>query len=1416
MAALRRSDVLEASLARVFTSAGKVAGAGFLVAEDLLCTCAHTVGGAEPPDEPVEFDFPLIKGRPRMRATVASWRPGGADVALLRLDGPVEGARPAPLIDGAGVWGHGFRTMGFPAGAGQGLWAYGTLRAGQGAGWVQMEADEPGPPIAKGFSGGPVWDDTKNGVVGMTVAADLSTRTAYLLPSADLIDEETLEPRCPFQGLTAFTEETAEFFHGRDADTERLLAAVRGRPLTLVTGPSGCGKSSVVRAGVLSALRAAGAEVTELRAEPRVPPAAVVAHVLAGVLEPELGEVDRLAAAEKLTGLLGSGQGVTAGLRARVLARSGGARHLLFVDQFEEYAAAEPDAGRDLFALLAGLAGGELRVVATARPDSLDALITADASELVSDAVEFLAPLTAENLEQAVTGPVDAMPGLWFEAGLPERIVADAGAEPGRMPLVQFALTELWRLRDRAMLTHAAYDGLGGVTGALVHYADQAYENLSASDKPLARRLFVQLARPGNGGAFTRRPARTTDLAPELVALARGLAPDKLVVLSRASGGEEGEEIVDLAHEALTVHWPLLRGWLAESRDFRLWQEQIRADLARWRSQQHEPERLLGGTDLAEAERRLATHPDPDDIPEAEREYIRLSGRHVRRRARLWRTARAGLAVLTVLAVVLAVTTYQNLQRANEQLRTQAAGLLAVAADDRPPNDPGGALQLALAAWHAGDTPRTRQALLNQYVRAQYVTGTYPSLWDGSVGSLSASEDGRVLVVESEASDGERSTLTVITGALDGKPRARKLSDVPEGKLRIAVSPDGRFVAAAAGAEGVRLWRTTTEDGATRPATLEPGPLAVDGQLSASLDFSGDSERLLLAIEALDGCVTDGDRCSPAVVAVWDGFGDGTTAVHRLAIAHGADEVAFTADADAVAVLNTMVPGGSVVEVRDVASGDQLYSRRVADSGLEAGLRAGGGIVAHVDNGRALELDRTWTGKALELGRTPGRSYELPVGGHLADATGRYTVEYLNLDTAMLKGLGYQEQVLTDARTGRTYLTRIPYSGDPTVFGSGVAAVPAKGGGLTVLAAVGSTLVQARAEPVGSHRFHSTSSATAEAASPDGRYYARAQEGRLAVLDTSRERLRSAPLPEPVTGQSADWEVTWTADSRRLVLWDREGGLYWSYATADLSRRPVALDATLPDFEYLQGVVAVGGSAVAALTDEGELARLDAADGEVTTQPFSVRRGAADDETLDDVFLGYQFVARPGHPGQVATVTTGGAGRGEIRLWDLREPRLVSTLRGAPVNSLDQSLTDGTYSDALAFDPTGRHLAVVNTDGQTRVWDVAGRKQSTHGIPRPTGDKLVGLTRDEYVLAVRDGRLHFARLDGDGFSVPYVPGSVRLDGHRLIVESGVLRQDLDLRPETQFRALCEAAGRDYTGAERALLPDGTPEEPPCS
>jgi hypothetical protein len=101
-----------------------------------------------------------------------------------------DGVIPLPLVPAAELWGHHYRTFGFPQDYDQGVWIKGDLLERNASGWVQMiDPKQPGHIIAPGFSGGPVWDDDLNGVVGMVVAADLeiANKTGYCIPATTLL-----------------------------------------------------------------------------------------------------------------------------------------------------------------------------------------------------------------------------------------------------------------------------------------------------------------------------------------------------------------------------------------------------------------------------------------------------------------------------------------------------------------------------------------------------------------------------------------------------------------------------------------------------------------------------------------------------------------------------------------------------------------------------------------------------------------------------------------------------------------------------------------------------------------------------------------------------------------------------------------------------------------------------------------------------------------------------------------------------------------------------------------------------------------------------------------------------------------------------------------------------------------------------
>jgi hypothetical protein len=189
------------SIARILSDK-TVIGAGFLISDRHLLTCAHVVTAAlklprntlELPVGIVEFDFPLLAPGKQVTAKVVFWQPEhpgqmGEDIAVLEILPMTlpSGAQSVRLVTADAPWGHDFRIFGFPKNRDDGIWASGVLREHQAAQWIQMEdIKAQGYSIEPGFSGAPVWDETLEGVVGMAVAADLyreEARAAFMIPS---------------------------------------------------------------------------------------------------------------------------------------------------------------------------------------------------------------------------------------------------------------------------------------------------------------------------------------------------------------------------------------------------------------------------------------------------------------------------------------------------------------------------------------------------------------------------------------------------------------------------------------------------------------------------------------------------------------------------------------------------------------------------------------------------------------------------------------------------------------------------------------------------------------------------------------------------------------------------------------------------------------------------------------------------------------------------------------------------------------------------------------------------------------------------------------------------------------------------------------------------------------------------------
>jgi WD40 repeat protein/transcriptional regulator with XRE-family HTH domain len=443
----------------------------------------------------------------------------------------------------------------------------------------------------------------------------------------------------PYKGLRAFGEADAHDFFGREALIQQLLVRMgEGGDLArflAVVGPSGSGKSSAVGAGLVPALRRGGLPGSENWYIVELMPGAhpfeeLEAALLRVAVNPPASLLEQLKDGER---------GLLRAVR-RILPADETVEVVLVIDQFEEaFTLVQDEAERALF--LSSLVTAVLdersrvRVVITLRADFTDRpLRYVDFGELVQRRSELVLPLTPDELERAILGPAKRV-GLRLEPGLTSTMIREVGEQPGALPLLQYALTELFEKREGRMLTKQAYAEVGGVLGALGRRAEDVFTSLEDIGQGLAQQLFLRLVTLGEGTEDTRRRVLRSELV-SLFALTPNPSPagrgesaqshHRLIPLPEGEGRGEGEmpsildlfgkhrllsfdrdpvtrgPTVEVAHEALLREWPRLREWLTESRaDVRM-QRQLASAAAEWQSANRDTSFLLGGTRLAQFE----------------------------------------------------------------------------------------------------------------------------------------------------------------------------------------------------------------------------------------------------------------------------------------------------------------------------------------------------------------------------------------------------------------------------------------------------------------------------------------------------------------------------------------------------------------------------------------------------------------------------------------------------------------------------------------------------------------------------------------------------------------------------------------------------------------------------------------------
>ncbi|CAA9295450.1 MAG: High-affnity carbon uptake protein Hat/HatR [uncultured Chloroflexia bacterium] len=1215
----------------------------------------------------------------------------------------------------------------------------------------------------------------------------------------------------PYKGLRAFREADADDFFGREVLTRELLARLADgsglERFLAVVGPSGSGKSSVVRAGLVPALRRGELPGSDKWFIVELLPGAHPLHELeAALLRVAVNPPPSL-----LEQLEHDEWGLSRAVK-RILPPDERTELVLVLDQFEElWTLIENEAMRAhvLDSLQAAVSDprGRLRVIITLRADFYDRpLLYPGFSELMSERTSVVVPLAAGELRQAIVGPATRA-GLRLEPELVDAIVADVGEQPGTLPLLQYALTELVERRDGRTLTLKAYRASGGVLGALTSRANELYSALSAPQQAAARQLFLRLVTLGEGVEDTRRRVLRAELlsavrdAAALDAVIAAYAQARLLTFDRDPATRV--PTVEVAHEALIRTWNRLREWIDAGREDLRMQRRLAAEAAEWRTGGDDPSYLLAGTRLAQFEGWAAQ--TGLALTEEEQGYLAAS---LTQRTRYEETERTRQQRELETAQQLAAA---EQRRADEQRRAatklrRRAFLLA------------GAFAIALLAAAGAAIFANRNAVLatENAAVARTAQAAAQQARDNFAHAESARLAGAANGVLERGESAELAALLAVRGwraqqSLDSEAALRRAARFYYGERyfphpdridAITFSPDGRYLLTAGGDGIARLW--------DRETGREVRQFTGHTEELADVAFSGDGKHILT-----------GSRDKTA--RLWDA----STGQELRQFKAGSEvrTVAFMPDGR-----NVLISDIGYVQLWSMQTG--RIQRRFVDPQVDP-QGAMSPLVVVSPNGRYMLAGANREGQLFDVqtGELLRRfiSGDFTVQDVQFSPDGRYALTASWDGTASLWDIASGEKARTFAGPSDG-LYQAAFSPDGKYLATS---------NLDTTAQLWDVATGAELGRFAGH----TAAVYAIAFSPDGRHIATAGADRSAriwditatqELDTfaGHHRLVFGLAFSPngkrmLTGSTDRTAILWDVASRKqLRTFQFTGrlddiklspdGKYMFASSMDTLPRllDLATGEMVQTFgagfgygseplshENMQSFGAVYGSGKFSSTGRFVLTRSGR-----TVHMWNAKTGRIAERLVlpDDVVA---FALSPDEK----YVATAIAGLDDVQLWDLAAGRPVRTF------------ADSARVTALDFSPDGKYLLTGGRDNIARLWDVAGDKL-LHTFAGHTNILWnVTFSPDgKYALTAGEDRVARVWDVQTGKQVHVFPSHANTpignaiftpDGRSVVVGSldGVVQlSPLDLEPLVE--SICARVLRDFTEAERVSY--SIPEDRP--
>ena len=675
--------------------------------------------------------------------------------------------------------------------------------------------------------------------IGHTIGYTAEQVSVLLKQITTTLQPKQFDGRCPYKGLEVFEEEDAELFFGRERLVTELVGRVKESRTVFITGPSGSGKSSLVRAGLIHALKQGKIKSSERwlyeTMKPGREPIKDLALAFSRLKSPELEDYFLKHAGE--TDILNKcAESVLSGRKDQ--------RFLLFVDQFEEvFTQINQETERIAFINMLAHAGtvenGRVIVLFAMRSDFVSNCATYPAlNELLSQEFRQIGAMQPEELVSAMALPARHV-GLPIEDELIARIINDMKGEPGALPLMQFALKDLFDSQQAKggiiALTLAGYLKHGGIHKSLERHADATFAKLSEREQELARSIFSGLIEIGRGTQDTNRTALFDELIPanvnaeEVLAIVQKLADARLIITDE----QAGKDTVTLAHEKLIDAWPWLKKLVNENRDVIALQNEIAADAKEWDDHQRDASYLYSGARLANArehleakrmvlsdlsqnfidssqeaeetekreeeQRRQKEVEDARKLAEAETKRAEIEKQRAEEQTRSTANLRKRSLYLTIALVIAIVSvgvavwfSVESRKQANIALARQLAAQAQSAYTTRSSNQMIAAL-ISIQSMKLFPTDDAATFLLNNNFAAQPVTRI---TYDDSVSALALSPNGKYVVSGGcEKLDTHHNCIqhmAHVWEAATGKEVARMIHD--DWVSSVAFSPDSKYV----------------------------------------------------------------------------------------------------------------------------------------------------------------------------------------------------------------------------------------------------------------------------------------------------------------------------------------------------------------------------------------------------------------------------------------------------------------------------------------------------------------------------------------------------------------------------------------------------------------------------------------------